>query len=116
MRNKLLVTAALLLTPVCALAHVTLVDATANPGAHYVAHFQVGHGCEGAPTTGLRIVLPADVSDVVPQAQTGWTLQTTMDGKQVKAVTYKGGSLGAKTKGEFLVAMTLPSKTGVFLF
>jgi hypothetical protein len=39
-----------------------------------------------------------------------------MDGKQVKAITYTGGSLAAKTKGEFLVTMTLPVKTGVFLF
>jgi uncharacterized protein YcnI len=116
MRNKMLLTAALVLAPLSAFAHVSLADNTAAPGAQVVAHFRVGHGCSGSPTTGLRIVLPAGVSGVVPQPQAGWKVETAMDGGQVKAVTYTGGSLAADTKGEFLVAMTLPAKTGLFIF
>ena len=113
MRNKMLLTAALSLAPLCAFAHVSLVDTSAAPGAHFVAHFKVGHGCDGSPTTALDIVIPDGVSSVAAQAAPGWTLQKSPDGKQIG---WKGGSLDAKTPGEFAVAMTLPAKPGPLVF
>jgi len=116
MRYEILVAAALLLTPLAASAHVTLTETSAAPGAHYLAHFRVGHGCSGSPTTGLSIAIPNGVSGVDAQAVPGWMLETSNIGARVSAVTWKGGSLDAKTLGEFAVAMILPSKPGALAF
>jgi uncharacterized protein YcnI len=112
MRNKMLLTG-LMLAPACAFAHVSLVDATAAPGAQYVAHFKVGHGCSGSPTTALEIAIPEGVSGATAEAVPGWTAHTSPDGKRV---SWDGGSLDAKTPGEFALAMTLPAKPGPLVF
>jgi uncharacterized protein YcnI len=113
MRNKMLLTAALLLAPVCAFAHVSLADNSAAPGAQFVAHFKVGHGCDGSPTTALDIAIPDGVTGVAAMTVSGWALQKSPDGKRIG---WKGGSLDAKTPGEFAVAMTLPAKPGPLVF
>jgi uncharacterized protein YcnI len=115
MRNKILIST-LSLVALPAFAHVTLTETSAAPGARYVAHFRVGHGCSGSPTTGLSIAMPDGVSGVEPQAAPGWTLETSKTGGRVSAVAWKGGSLDAKTSGEFVVAMTLPGKPGTLVF
>ena len=113
MRNKMFFAVSFSLMPLSAFAHVTLAENSAAPGAHYLAHFRIGHGCSGSPTTGLSIVLPAGLSGVKAEAAPGWTMETSPDGKQV---SWKGGSLDAKTPGEFAVAMTLPAKAGALVF
>jgi len=90
MRNEMFVAALLALAPLPAFAHVTLVERTALPGADYVAHFRVGHGCDGSPTIALTVGVPVDVSDVRPQAQAGWTIATVRSGARISAVTWKG--------------------------
>ena len=107
MRNKIILAAALFLAPLSAFAHVTLTENSAAPGAHYLAHFRVGHGCSGAPTTGLSIAIPDGVSGLKALDAPGWTVETAQAGGRVSAVTWKGGLLDAKTPGEFAVAMTL---------
>ncbi len=116
MRNKMIFAAALALTPLAAAAHVTLAESSATPGSHYLAHFRVGHGCSGSPTTQLSVAIPDGVSAVEPQPAPGWTVELAHGGARVSAVTWKGGTLAADAKGEFSVAMTLPDKPGVLLF
>ena len=116
MRNRILLTASLSLMPLAAMAHVTLSENSAAPGAHYLAHFRIGHGCGGTSTTGLSIAIPDGVSGVAPEPAPGWTIETVEAAGRVSAVTWKGGSLDAKTPGEFAVAMTLPSKAGALVF
>jgi uncharacterized protein YcnI len=116
MRNRILLTASLSLMPLAAMAHVTLTENSAAPGAHYLAHFRIGHGCDGSPTTGLSIAIPDGVSGVAPEPAPGWTVETEQAGGKISAVTWKGGLLDAKTPGEFAVAMTLPSKAGPLVF
>ena len=108
MRNKMIFAAALALTPLAAAAHVTLAESSATPGSHYLAHFRVGHGCSGSPTTQLSVAIPDGVSAVEPQPAPGWTVELAHGGARVSAVTWKGGTLAADAKGEFSVAMTLP--------
>ena len=55
-------------------AHVGLIDKAAPAGSSYRAAFKVGHGCEGAPTTGLRVSLPAGLRGAKPMPKPGWTL------------------------------------------
>jgi copper(I)-binding protein len=116
MRNEMLAAALLALAPLPAFAHVTLVEPTALPGADYVAHFRVGHGCDGSPTIALTVGMPADVSNVRPQAQAGWTIATVRSGARTSAVTWKGGRIAADKPGEFQVAMKLPANSGMLAF
>lgn len=97
-------------------AHVTLAEPQAPPGARYVGHFRVGHGCDGSPTTALRIELPPDVSGVTPQPQPGWTLSTEHEGARIRAVAWTGGVLPPDQHGVFAIAMTLPDREGPLLF
>ena len=39
--------------------HVTLEAGTAPPDSTYKAVLRVGHGCEGKPTTSIRVKIPA---------------------------------------------------------
>ena len=107
---------ALVLTMGHANAHVTLAEPQAVPAARYMAHFRVGHGCDGSPTVALRIELPPDVSAVTPQPQPGWTLSTEREGSRIKTVTWTGGMLPPDQHGLFAIAMTLPDREGQLLF
>ena len=68
-----------ILTPlpwVAALAHVTLQEPVAAAGASYRAVLQVGHGCDGAATTGITVTVPAGFNAAQPLVKPGWTIQT----------------------------------------
>lgn len=107
---------ALVLTMGHANAHVTLAEPQAVPAAWYMAHFRVGHGCDGSPTVALRIELPPDVSAVTPQPQPGWTISTEREESRIKTVTWTGGMLPPDQHGLFAIAMTLPDWEGQLLF
>jgi periplasmic copper chaperone A len=62
-----------------AFSHVTLEQAQVESGSTYKAVMRVGHGCEGLPTTALRVQLPAGFQGAKPMPKTGWTLQTKVD-------------------------------------
>ncbi len=101
---------------ISAWAHVTLAEPNAAPGARYTAHFRVGHGCDGKPTTALTVALPAGVGQVVPEAPAGWSIATVREGTRTSAVTWKGGSLAADKAGIFTVTMTLPAGGSQLVF
>jgi copper(I)-binding protein len=120
MRNRLvsntLVALGLCLSATPALAHVTLAEPNAAPGSRYVAHFRVGHGCDGKPTTALTVALPAGVSQITPEAPPGWSIATVREGARTTAVTWKGGSLPADKSGTFTLGMTLPANGTQLVF
>jgi predicted lipoprotein with Yx(FWY)xxD motif len=101
-------TAVLSGAPCTALAHVVVVPNQAAPGATVTLNFVVGHGCQGQPTTALRVELPKSVSSVEPQPKGAWTptLETLPDGG--RAVTWRGGAPLTKADG-FAVKVRLPS-------
>ncbi|RFO95163.1 nuclear export factor GLE1 [Rhodoferax lacus] len=68
---------AVLLAASAAQSHVVLQDAAAAAGASYRAAFRVGHGCEGAATTGIRVRIPEGFQGTKPMPKPGWTLTTT---------------------------------------
>jgi periplasmic copper chaperone A len=56
-------------------AHVTL-DTSQAPALGYVRlAVRVPHGCDGAPTTAIRLQIPDGVTAVKPQRKPGWDLQ-----------------------------------------
>lgn len=123
LRTLLGTTAVLLLaagTP--ALAHVTLETRSAPAGGLYKAVLRVGHGCEGSPTTAIRVQIPAGVIAVKPMPKTGWTLATreadygkTYDyyghplSRGVVEITWTGGSLPDAWYEEFVFRASLPA-------
>lgn len=57
-----------------AFAHVSLAEPAALANGGYKAVFTVGHGCDGAATTALRVSLPPGFSGARPMPKAGWIL------------------------------------------
>jgi uncharacterized protein YcnI len=57
-----------------AFAHVVLEEPVAATGSSYRATLRVGHGCNGSPTTGLRVRVPEGFTGAQPMPKPGWTL------------------------------------------
>ena len=55
-------------------AHVVLEDQAALAGSSYKAVLKVGHGCEGSPTTAMRVTIPAGFMGAKPMPKAGWKL------------------------------------------
>ncbi|MDB5573030.1 MAG: hypothetical protein JWR79_187 [Tardiphaga sp.] len=60
-----------------AAAHVVLDKREAPVGTYFKAVFQVGHGCDGSPTTGLLVRIPDGVIAAKPMVKPGWTIELT---------------------------------------
>jgi periplasmic copper chaperone A len=76
--SKFLSLSTLCVLTTSAFSHVTLDQQQVETGAYYKATLRVGHGCEGLPTTSLRVQLPAGFQGAKPMPKTGWTVQTTL--------------------------------------
>ncbi len=63
------------LTAGAASAHVDVAPDTTAAGSYAVLTFSVPHGCEGSPTTKIAIQMPADIPQVTPTVNPGWTVE-----------------------------------------
>lgn len=104
-----LVAASALACAPAARAHVAVAPTTAAPGATETLSFIVGHGCNGQPTTALRVEFPKAVTAVEAQPKVGWssTIEAMPDGGH--AVTWRGGEPLTKADS-FPVRARLPSQ------
>lgn len=59
-------------------AHVTIAEGEAEAGAYTLLTFGVGHGCEGSPTTEVRIQMPETIPQVAPTINPGWDIEKVM--------------------------------------
>jgi uncharacterized protein YcnI len=59
-----------------AFAHIVLSEPQAMAGSYYKATLRVGHGCNGAATTGLTVQIPAGFQGAKPQPKVGWVIAT----------------------------------------
>jgi uncharacterized protein YcnI len=73
---KHIITLALTCLTATANAHVVLAEPVALANTSYRAAFRVGHGCDGRPTTGIRVTLPAGFQGTKPMPKAGWSLTT----------------------------------------
>ncbi len=55
-------------------AHVVLAEPAALANTSYRATLRVGHGCDGASTTAIRVTLPAGFRGAKPMPKAGWIL------------------------------------------
>jgi uncharacterized protein YcnI len=69
--------AALLLAATPSLAHINLGQREAPVGSSYRAVLLVGHGCDGAATTEVRVQIPEGFYNAQPMAKVGWEITTT---------------------------------------
>jgi uncharacterized protein YcnI len=117
MRNRVFAAAVLLCVAAApASAHVTLAESSAKAGSSTVATFRVTHGCDGSPTTALRIAVPSGIPSAHPQPKPGWTLAIDHDGDRVTAITWSGGNLPSDEFDEFAVMLKLPKDAGTLVF
>jgi uncharacterized protein YcnI len=73
--------------------HVTLETRQAPAGSSYKAVLRVPHGCNGSPTTALRVRIPAGVVAVKPMPKPGWKLDI-VHGAYAKPATLRGAKVG----------------------
>ena len=113
-------------------AHITLADQVALAGTGYRATLRVGHGCEGSPTTAVRVSIPAGLRGAKPMPKPGWTLATTTGpldtpyddhGKKVTegvtSITWTataGNALPDDQYDEFVLRGSLPPTAGAMWF
>jgi periplasmic copper chaperone A len=62
-----------------AFSHVTLEQQQVDANTTYKAVLRIGHGCEGLPTTALRVQLPAGFQSAKPMPKAGWAVQTKIE-------------------------------------
>lgn len=84
-----------------------------------VIHFRVVEGCDGLPTDGLEVTIPEGLTEVVPEAVPGWTVETEMADREgtpeVSLVRWTGGSLPDGQLLEFGLRATFPDEAGLAL-
>ncbi len=114
---------AALLVSTSAFAHVTLDAREAPTDSYFKAVFNVPHGCEGSPTTRIRVRIPDGVTSVKPQPKQGWDLATVKrklatptKGSHGEAITeaitevaWSGGRLLDEHIDEFMMQIRLPN-------
>ena len=116
-----------------AFSHIVLEDGAAAAGASYRATLRVGHGCDGAATTGITVTIPAGFTGAQPMPKPGWTART-VSGKLAQPYTSHGKSFtdgvveiswtasSAETAlpndfyDEFVLRGTTPTKPGPLWF
>jgi uncharacterized protein YcnI len=108
-----------------AMAHVTA-DRAEMPANSYVRiAFRVGHGCDGAATTGIRLTVPQELRGASPMPHPGWTL--SLGGGEAsehaghaghhgspmpQEIAWTGGRLDSAYFEEFVLLVRSPAEAG----
>jgi uncharacterized protein YcnI len=120
--------AAVLLPASPASAHVGMDIGEAKAGGYTFANFRVPHGCDGSPTTAIKVQIPDGVISVKPEAVAGWKLdivngpitpyesEGTTISEGVKEVSWTGGPLPDAHLAQFGMSMKMPDKAGETLY
>lgn len=113
-----------------AAAHVTLEASEAAAGTYHKVVLRVPHGCDGSPTTAIRVQIPDGVVGVKPQPKAGWDLETVI-GKLaepvdaghgnvvtegVQEVRWTDGRLLDEHYDEFAMRVRLPDQADAVLY
>jgi uncharacterized protein YcnI len=96
-------------------AHITLETGQSAANATYKAVLRVGHGCEGADTTSVRVQIPEGLIAAKPMPKPGWKIELkegayaksydyygTPVTKGIKEISWSGGSLPDAFYDEFV--------------
>lgn len=93
------------------LAHVEVTPPQANVAEEVVFTVDVPNEKEIA-TTGLRLVIPRDVTDVVPVSTPPWRITVQKDdNNNVKEINWMNGEIPAGQRGRFTFSAQVPSSS-----
>lgn len=105
-------------------AHITLDPKSAPQGSYAKLTFRVPHGCDGAATTGITVLIPESVVSVKPQVHPDWKISiqkkklkkpVQLHGEEItesiSEVTWSGGPLPDEFMDEFGMSVKLPEKS-----
>ena len=96
-------------------AHIFLEQKAAPAASTYKAVFQVGHGCQGAATTAVRVQVPAGFKGAKPMPKAGWVLSLDAD-----AITWTASSAATALPeahyDEFVLRGRTPDAPGALWF
>ena len=87
-----------------AFAHVDADPLAVQAGTPATVGFPVEHGCDGSPTTGLKLQFPDGYTALKPVDKAGWTSAVAGN-----VVTFSGGPLAPTRKESFAVSLTAPT-------
>ena len=76
-----------------ALAHPSFETRSAVVGASYKAVIKIPHGCDGSPTTRVRVLIPEGVIGVKPKPMPGWSIETKRGAYERSYKFYHGAVL-----------------------
>jgi copper(I)-binding protein len=96
-------------------ARIVLSQPTFEAGQNYAAFFKLDSGCEGSPTTALRVEIPAGVVVLQTPEKPGWAVNAEQAAGRVSAVTWRG-RLDAKSPDQFGLFLKLPADAGTLYF
>lgn len=104
-----------------ALAHISFETKEGAAGGPYSGVLNIEHGCEGSPTTAIRIRIPNGVTLVKPLPTQGWEVETVTGAydqpvqhldhtltEGVREIVWSGGSLPEGEQAEFAFQAQLP--------
>ncbi|RLP73205.1 DUF1775 domain-containing protein [Mycetocola tolaasinivorans] len=64
--------------PLAASAHVSVKPSDTAAGSYSLLTFSVPHGCEGSPTTTIKITIPEEITGVTPTVNPNWDVTKDM--------------------------------------
>jgi len=132
-RTLIALACSLLAAATSARSHVVLDQPAAAAGSGYRAVFKVTHGCDGLPTVGITVMIPAGVQGAKPMPKPGWALSVrkeplatpyTSHGKRVDSDVREVSWTASNNESalpdahfdEFILRATLPSTPGPLWF
>lgn len=94
--------ALVLAAPLAAFAHIHVTPEDSSADSTTTLTFSFSHGCEDSPTTAMVVEIPAGVTNVVPIAEGGWSIERALaDNGTVTSVTYRADTpVESGVKGE----------------
>jgi len=97
-------------------SHIVLENKAAVTGSTYKAVFQVGHGCNGSPTTAIAVQIPPGFQGVKPYPKAGWALAMEANKLVTWTAVSKEAALQNAHFDEFILRGKLPDAAGPMWF
>jgi periplasmic copper chaperone A len=76
---KIAAAGALLAAASSPFAHVVLAEPAALANTGYSAALRIGHGCDGASTTAIKVTIPAGFQGAKPMVHAGWVASVKVE-------------------------------------
>ena len=114
--TKVIAACALIYWSTASFAHIVLETKSATTGSTYKAVFQVGHGCDGLPTTALTVQIPPGFQGAKPYPKAGWVLSLDANTRITWTAANKEAALQSAHFDEFMLRGKLPDAAGPLWF